>query len=240
MSTDKDGFFRSYASRSKTGLGAKYLEYFVAKKADIICKVGGNPTRCLEIGPGGGEFAHQCIERGMQYEGVERSATLQAELAEQGLNVQLGSVPPIPAESNQYDLVCLLAVLEHMATFEQGIHLLKECHRVLGPGGIVAVEVPDYIRAGIDFYEWDYTHSFILTDHRLRQILLDSEFEPIKVVHFSGGLSSRVLRLPVDLVGFLVHSRFVYWLATSLGLQNLLFRFHKTFEPSILAIARKK
>lgn len=48
----------------------------------------------------------------------------------------------IPFQAGSFDAVYHSHVLEHLSQ-EQGIHLLKECLRILKPGGILRIVVPD-------------------------------------------------------------------------------------------------
>ena len=184
-------------------------------------------------------FARLCRNRDIRYKAVERSPQFCQSLRDEGVDVVQASVPPLPFKDEQFDVVCAFAVLEHMPTFEQGLQLLVESHRVLKKDGWLVILVPDYLRAGIDFLHWDYTHSFFMTPLRLQQIVGDSGFDVQFEQHFSGSFVSPWLRWPIDLVGFIVHSRFVYWLGYALKLHKFLEKFHKTFEPSIVMIARK-
>jgi predicted SAM-dependent methyltransferase len=52
------------------------------------------------------------------------------------------SAPPIPFEDDALDAIHAGHVLEHMGC-EQGRAFLVECYRVLSPGGVLSVVVPD-------------------------------------------------------------------------------------------------
>jgi SAM-dependent methyltransferase len=231
-------FYDFFTKRSKSRLGAWNLRLYFAKLLQILQQAGAVQGEVLEIGPGEGSFAYQCKDAGLKYKGLERSPGLQRRLVEEGFEVILGTAPPLPFEGERFDLVCAIAVLEHMPTFEQALTLLQECNRVLKATGMLALLVPDYRRCGIDFYNWDYTHSFVTTPYRMQMILNDTGFQADRIVHFTGALTGPI-RWPVDLVSFLVHSRLLYWLGASLGLESWLFKFHKTFEPLFLVISRK-
>lgn len=239
---DKDMFYDFLAKRDKPGgdtaFGRWNSRRAHTKQFEILRQAGAFRGQVLEIGPGEGNFARQCKAIGVQYKGIDRSLGLFTRLQEEGFDVVLGDVPPLPFESEQFDLVCALAVLEHMPTFNEALHLLQECNRVAKPRGLLALMVPDFVRCGIDFYNWDYSHSFVTTPFRVRQLLGDAGFHVERLVHLTGSLVGPI-RWPIDLLGFLVHSRLVYFLGTSIGLGSWLHKFHKTFEPAFLVVSRK-
>lgn len=49
-------------------------------------------------------------------------------------------IHPLPLDSNCYDLVSLFDVLEHIPRPQ---HLLREAHRLLRPGGLLVIKVPN-------------------------------------------------------------------------------------------------
>lgn len=209
------------------------------KQMHALREAGALKGEVLEIGPGEGILAGLSRAADIRYRGLERNPTFQSLLEARGFDVVLGSAPPLPFEDKEFDLVCAMHVLEHMVNFEVALELVQECHRVLKPDGMLALAVPDYLRAGIEFFQWDYTHSFPTTVWRVQQILGDAGFEIERIVHFTGSLTSPFARWPVDLIGFILHTRLVYWLGSCLGLDPWFFKFHKTFEPSFLVISRK-
>jgi predicted SAM-dependent methyltransferase len=54
----------------------------------------------------------------------------------------LARVPPAPFRDECFDEILMSHVVEHM-TLGDGRALMKECHRILKPGGAVTVIVPD-------------------------------------------------------------------------------------------------
>src|SRR5690606_36203085 len=47
---------------------------------------------------------------------------------------------------------------------------VAEAHRILRPGGLFFVVVPDYLKERAFFWDIDYTHNFITTERRVRQL----------------------------------------------------------------------
>ncbi|MFQ5998543.1 MAG: class I SAM-dependent methyltransferase, partial [Candidatus Bathyarchaeia archaeon] len=187
-------FYDFLAQRDKPGgetaVGSWNSRRCYVKQFEVLRQAEALKGEVLEIGPGEGIFARLCKQAGILYQGLERSAALQNRLKKEGFAVQLGTAPPLPFENERFDLVCAFAVLEHMPTFEQALGLLQECHRVLNRTGSLALIVPDYLRCGIGFFNWDYTHSFVTSPWRVRQILYDGGFDMVRLVHFTGSLTA--------------------------------------------------
>ena len=67
---------------------------------------------------------------------------------------------------------------------------------MLRPGGVVFVVVPDYLKERTFFWDVDYTHNFVTTERRVRQLFNDHGFAVERVVRSIGastGLARDVL-----------------------------------------------
>jgi len=62
-------------------------------------------------------------------------------------------------------------VLEHMNGIEQARQFTAESLRALRPGGVLFVVVPDYLKERTFFWDVDYTHNFVTTERRVRQLM---------------------------------------------------------------------
>lgn len=58
-----------------------------------------------------------------------------------GIDLQANLEATLPFKSNTFDLVLASHILEHVGNYYQ---IVKEIHRVLVPGGILAVRVPEF------------------------------------------------------------------------------------------------
>jgi predicted SAM-dependent methyltransferase len=65
----------------------------------------------------------------------------------------LDAARPLPFESNTFDYIYCEHVIEHMA-FDVGQSMLKECNRVLRPGGTLRLATPD-VRFLLNLYRAD-------------------------------------------------------------------------------------
>ena len=234
-----DSYFKKKRHANVSSAGRWNVRRLTDRYVEFLREANALSGEVLELGPGEGDMALRLRAAGLNYCAVDRSPSLVAKLRSEGFEVHEGGVPPVPIQEREFDLICCLALLEHMPTYDHAIDLIAECQRLLRPGGVLLIVVPDYLRCGIDFVNWDYTHAFAVTSVRLHQVLTDGDFDVERVAGLTGSIAHRALRFPIDLLGFAVHTRFVYWLAASLGLEKLTNGFHKTFQPTLVAVARK-
>ena len=151
------------------------------------------PGQMLEIGPGQGGIALLAREAGWAYSAIEPSAVLATQLRSRGFDVLEAFTPPIPVADASQDVLYADQVLEHMPGIDAARALVAEARRALRPGGLLFVVVPDYLKERGFFWDIDYTHNFITTERRVRQLLHDGGFEVLEMVR-SIGLATGVLR----------------------------------------------
>ena len=77
-------------------------------------------------------------------------------------------------------------VLEHMSGIDAARQFVAEAHRVLRPGGVLFVVVPDYLAERGFFWDIDYTHNFVTTERRVKQLFYDGGFETRAMVRSIG------------------------------------------------------
>jgi len=107
----------------------------------------------------------------------------------------LARVPPAPFRDECFDEILMSHVVEHM-TLDDGRALMKECHRILKPGGAVTVIVPDgkivaltYLAGQIDNWklnDWllysycqESQHRWLYDRRTLTQLVADAGFVEI-------------------------------------------------------------
>ena len=103
-----------------------------------------------------------------------------------GLEVIEGWAPPIRTADASCDVVYADQVLEHMSGIDSAREFVAEALRVLRPGGVLFVVVPDYLKERGFFWDVDYTHNFVTTERRVRQLLYDGGFQVERVVRSIG------------------------------------------------------
>ncbi len=131
--TDADEFFANHDPQEKINTARLILD-------DAESMTGGKGT-LLDIGAGRGETLKLALERGWTAVGIETSETFAA-YAEKSAGARLYTKPieecGFPAE--EFDVVILSAVLEHLY---EPRSMLAEVSRVLKPGGLLFVDVPN-------------------------------------------------------------------------------------------------
>lgn len=170
-----------------------YPESFAGRESVMAHFVGRLPlierfvprgARVLEIGAASGELLHLLKERGYEVRGVELSARAARQARDlYGLDVRAGTLEDVAFEKGQFDAVLFFHVLEHM---EEPRTFLAEVRRVLAPGGVAVIEVPNptcfdasvsarYFRSVSDAPN----HPFLFPPRTLRRLLSDAAFIPI-------------------------------------------------------------
>lgn len=135
-------YFRGHDSTGKTAAGAE-----LARRAEGILGAKG---RLLEIGCGRGELLRGAANAGWDVRGIEMTETF-AQIAKEefGVPVEVSRAETAIALREQWDVVLLAAVLEHVY---DPMALLARVHGSLRRGGVVYIDVPNecslYTRMG--------------------------------------------------------------------------------------------
>ncbi len=147
-----------------------------------------SPGRLLDVGCYYGILLHAAQRRGWAVDGVELSRDAIHYAREQfGVTVFNGSLKSAGYGDATFDVVTLLAVIEHLL---DPVDELKEIHRVLKKGGIIAVATHDIssilARLMGRHYPWlCQMHLYHFSPRTMEMILRKTGFELIR--HFSYG-----------------------------------------------------
>jgi 2-polyprenyl-3-methyl-5-hydroxy-6-metoxy-1,4-benzoquinol methylase len=100
-----------------------------------------NGTRLLDIGCGEGFFLFNASKAGYTAKGIELSQdAVEYARREFGLDVEAKPFEELRFPENHFDVITLWQVLEHVP---YPLIILKEVHRILKPGGVLAISTPD-------------------------------------------------------------------------------------------------
>ncbi len=100
-----------------------------------------SPGKLLDVGCGDGRFLNEMRPRGWQVEGVEIDPqAVQVAREKYKLNVQMGDLEKVRYPDDSFDAITLRHVIEHLPN---PVATLKECRRILKPGGRLVVVTPN-------------------------------------------------------------------------------------------------
>jgi SAM-dependent methyltransferase len=153
------------------------------REASIIPFVGDG--RLLDIGCGTGKDLERFQQAGWRVTGVEMSPyAASLARARLGCDVMVGHFDEATIEPSQFDAVRLSHVLEHLPSPRRS---LEKIHRLLRPGGLLWLEVPNAASAetrlfGRHWFQWDLPrHLYHFTPVTLTRLLWETGFRPRKV-----------------------------------------------------------
>ena len=111
----------------------------------------------LDVGASSGAFLSSAQALGFKAEGVEPSEGAAETARSLGLNVHTGTLETVALASSQYDVITLFEVIEHLA---DPTALLKTCHRLLKPSGIMVIGTGNARSwtANVMKHRWEYYH----------------------------------------------------------------------------------
>jgi ubiquinone/menaquinone biosynthesis C-methylase UbiE len=168
----------------------------------------GSPVELLEVGVGTGQMALQGQEFGWRYTGIDRNQSMLTRLASLGKMLR-AEVPPFPETlpSAHYDLAYSSFVVEHLADGVEAFHFITGLKRLVKPGGLVAIIVPDCLSLKMEFWNLDYTHRFPTTERNLHQIFAEAGLPVVSFIRYRGPFLTGLTYWLTRLVAFFYHYR---------------------------------
>lgn len=182
--------------------------------SDLLQEIGRvlpDPSgrRILEVGAGTGREAHILAERGAKVVALDFSPQALR------LSRQISALPrlvrgdalALPFPDQRFDLVYHQGLLEH---FRDPLPLLRENRRVLRPGGLVLVDVPQTFhvytlmkQALMLVHRWFAGWETQFSPWQIERVVRQAGFEPIHRYGYSmrPGLAYRVVRQALRSVG---------------------------------------
>ncbi len=235
--SDDTTFYRSFSEKQLTSYGSSRRGRIERTRLALLTAHAAPPGDLLEIGPGHGTLAEAAVRAGWRYRCVEASPMLIDLLRKKGFEVIEGFVPPFPVADASCDVVYADQVLEHMSGIDAARAFVAEARRALRPGGVFFVVVPDYLKERTFFWDVDYTHNFVTTERRVRQLLYDGGFEIARTVR-SIGVATGVRRDLLAGAALLVNLPGVDALSRYTRTEELLFKVRKNLFETLTFVAR--
>ena len=231
-------FYRTFSEKELTKYGGARRGRIEQARFNIVRALAPAPADFLEIGPGQGAIALLAREAGYRYRAVEPSPQLAEALRARGFAVEQAFTPPFPVANVSVDVVYGDQVLEHMSGIDAARAWVAEALRVLRPGGLLFVVVPDYLKERGFFWDIDYTHNFITTERRVRQLLYDGGFDVGRMTR-SIGLATGVGRDLLAGLAVLVNLPGTDALSRYVKAEETLFKVRKNLFETLAFEARK-
>jgi len=189
----------------------------------------------LEIGPGRGDFADICLARGLEYLAVEASEEMAGALEKRGARTIRAMAPPLPRIESQFDFVLMINVMEHMNSMQDALQITREIKEVLKPGGRFVICSPDYLNWRAHFFNCDFSHNYVTTARRLRQLMINGGLKNVRSRHFSVLLTGFVCFPFTGLVSYLPFG-FLHTIFPNSRAFYKLYKIQLTFLRKVLAI----
>jgi SAM-dependent methyltransferase len=153
------------------------------REAAIIPFLGEG--RLLDVGCAGGKDLARLQRMGWNVTGVEFSPTAAAAArARLGCEVLVGDFDQVPLGEERFDVVRFSHTLEHLPSPRKA---LEKAHRLLRPGGLLCVEVPNAASLerwlfGKHWYCWDLPrHLYHFSPQTLARLVSSTGFRPVKI-----------------------------------------------------------
>jgi SAM-dependent methyltransferase len=231
-------FYKWFSERRLTRFGGARRQRIERSRLALLARHVAPGGDLLEVGPGAGTLVDPIRAMGWRYRAIEASPALAEALRGRGVEVTEAWVPPFPVADASCDVLYADQVLEHMSGIDGARAFAAEAHRVLRPGGVAFIVVPDYLKERTFFWDVDYTHNFVTTERRVRQLLGDHGFTVAQVVR-SIGASTGVARDLLAGLSMLANLPGLEPLSRYTRTEDVLFRVRKNFFETLAFVARK-
>ncbi|MDR0305039.1 MAG: class I SAM-dependent methyltransferase [Chitinispirillales bacterium] len=239
--------FYDYYDKTTNPLREWQARHLYPKFIKYIAKELPENPSVLEIGYGRGDF-HKIFSKfypKAKYNVIDANAAICKLAEENGANICVDGVtmiPPLPRniENESFDVVVMNNVVEHFLNCQIASQALEELKPILKASGKVVIFFPDYLDWKTDFFEVDYSHSFLTTRYRINRLLFDCGYDVVKNDYFRSAFNCFRLffwilaRINNLVFGFILHVTGNVWK------RNLLFKCKIAFNRQALIVAQKK
>ncbi len=174
----RETVWRQLIQRIKHGRVGKLLGFY-AYLHDIA------PGRLLDVGCGSGYYLNEMRELGWSVEGLDPDENaVKVSRERYGLKVRQGTLEDLRLDSQSFEAITVNHVLEHIL---DPFSLVRECHRILKPGGLLLVSCPNPQGLGHRIFRerWQHfdtpRHVYLFSAENLRRIAFSCGFGEVKV-----------------------------------------------------------
>jgi SAM-dependent methyltransferase len=165
------------------------------KKIQKVVRFPPEETCLLDIGCNVGTFLQLAKKQGYLSTGVEPDAKAVEAGLKSGLDIRCGYLHEINLGDGLYDIVTLFEVVEHL---EDPSGLLKECHRILKPGGFLCMTTGNtrswtvkFLKGKWDYFDLKLGHISFFNPSSVGTVAKRMGFEVVKIETRSVSLEKR-------------------------------------------------
>ena len=166
---------------------------------------GKTGLRVLDCGAWNGWFLSYDVPAIRRRIALDFDGTYAAEMRENGIDFVLADMEKgaFPFAQNAVDVLAMTSTLEHLGCPE---HIAREIHRVLRPGGLVFITVPDILKYKFRFWD-DITHKRPFNATSLRFLFETHGLETVELAPYNHNLFIAGNLFPKPLHRFLMRFR---------------------------------
>lgn len=150
----------------------------------LIEKYCKKPGKILDVGTAGGAFLHICKQKGWEVSGCEVNEWL-CKWGKKNYRIPInsGTLFDQKYKASSFDVITLWDVLEHTPDPKK---VLKECNRILKPGGLLIINIPDIGTwiAKLMRRKWVFllsVHLFYFTKKTIIKMMENSGYEVLRI-----------------------------------------------------------
>lgn len=133
-------FYAQYFPEESGDLWAEIMRRNFDADAERLLSMAPAPGTALDIGCGHGSFLLRVKEKGWKVSGLDLSPEAVARATSYGIDARRAMFKPGLFEAESFDMVTAWYVLEHV---REPMAFLKEIARILRPGGLLGLRVPN-------------------------------------------------------------------------------------------------
>jgi SAM-dependent methyltransferase len=185
----QENYYQEATGERFLTLAERFVVALRGLRVKAILRRQPGPGRILDLGCGRGELLELFERQGWKAMGTQISQTAaEAARALRGVDVRLGELPQMGLEGASFDVITAFHVVEHL---QDPALYLREARRLIRPGGLLLVEVPNLACPGFRLLGtrdlcFDYPHHlFFFTPDSLGGLLGEAGFKVEEISHFS-------------------------------------------------------